>query len=263
VRDDLIPTLELLLESELSDWPADWVGFTWPGYTHEHTLRVRRLGLALADRLGADRGIVELASLLHDMGKPLGEPHSHTGAERAEAVLSDLDVDGAARDAVCEIIRSHLDKDPADPIEALALYDADFIDANFGYVAMARYILIRAHRKQAIEEMTAAATEWLQGMEEKVGLCFTDPGRAIAEERYSRMRSYLDQLRMDLRQPGGGSGWALDLARFLASDSRRPSLWRQLRMLEECGSGSVPLLHPSESLCQFARILREETEGCR
>ena len=263
MREDLMTAVQQVAREELSDWPADWTGFTWPGYTYEHTLRVRSLGLALADRLGADRRVVELASLLHDTGKPLGEPHSHTGADRTEALLSDLGVDGATRDAVCGIIRTHLDKSAAGCPEAVALYDADFIDANFGYVAMARYLTIRAHREQTVEEMTAAAQEWLEGMEEKLGHVFTEPGRVAAEERYARMALYLNQLRADLRESADGHGWALGLARFIASDGSRPSLLRQLRAIEECGTRSVPHLEPSADLSQFAYFLRQEIEGLR
>lgn len=126
VTPELIATLERLVETELSDWPDEWTGFTWPGYTYEHTLRVRGLGVTIAHRSGADCRVVELAALLHDIGKPLGEPHSETGANRADLILSDLGVDDATRRAVCSIIRSHLDKDAGDPAEALALYDADF-----------------------------------------------------------------------------------------------------------------------------------------
>jgi len=257
----LILTLEQLVQSELSGWPDEWVGFTWPGYTCQHTLRVRCLGLALADRLGANREIVALAALLHDMGKPIGEPHSHTGADRADVILSEMGVPAAAREAVCAIIRSHLDKSAVHSTEALILYDADFVDANFGYVALARYITIRAHRQQDVEEMTAAATEWLQGMEEKLAQTFTEPGRVIAEQRYARMRSFLAQLQADLRDRDDTPGWALGLARFLAGDSHRPNLTRQLAVIEGCGSNPASHLQACASVSQFARVLRDEIEG--
>jgi len=263
--EELVPALERLAETELSDWPAEWTGFTWPGYTYEHTLRVRCLGVTIAHRLGADCRVVELAALLHDMGKPLGEPHSETGAHRADQILSDLGVDRPTRKAVCSIIRSHLDKDAGDPAEALALYDADFIDANYGYVAITRYIAIRAHRQQAVEEMAADGVEWLSGMEKKLDQVFTEAGRPLATERYARMRAYLAQLQAELKEPDDASGWALSLARFIASDSHRPSLLRQLAAIEgvQHESESAVPLHPSPALCQFARALREEIQGSR
>jgi putative nucleotidyltransferase with HDIG domain len=261
--EELIPALERLIATELSNWPVEWIGFTWPGYTYEHTLRVRCLGVTIGRRPGADRRVVELVALLHDIGKPLGEPHSETGAHRADLILSGLGVDDITRQAVCSIIRSHLSKDAGAPAEGLALYDADFIDANYGYVAIARYITIRAHRQQTVEYMVADAPEWLSGMEKKLGQVLTAAGRGIAVERFARMRTFLDQLRQDLSESTVATGCVLSLARFIASDTRRPSLMGQLEVMEDALRENRPgaPLQPSAFLCRFACALREEIEG--
>ena len=130
---------------------------------------------------------------------------------------------------------------------------------------MARYITIRAHRQQAVEDTVADGQTWLSGMEKKLEQVFTEAGQPIAAQRYARMRAFLAQVQDDLRESADATGWALALARFIASDSHRPSLLRQLEAIEAGpqGSESTPPLHPSPALSQFACALREEIQGTR
>ncbi len=61
--------LESLVGETYQMWDEEWVGFTWRNYTFEHVQRVRALALALAEREGADRTVLEYAGLLHDITK--------------------------------------------------------------------------------------------------------------------------------------------------------------------------------------------------
>ncbi len=257
--DNIIRSLEKLVETELSNWPTEWAGFNWPGYTYEHTLRVRNLSVSMARQLGADERIVELAALLHDIGRPEGEKHSDTGAQRAEAVLAELGIDAPTRQSVCHIIQTHLDKDPKYPVENLVLYDADFIDANYGYVAFTRYITIRASRNMTVEETIKSAPELLSAFEAKRGQVFTEIGDAISIERFGRMRTFLDNLLQD------GNCGATNIARYLAADAHRPSLIRQVEQMDGVLSGkdAISGLKSSAFLSEFVKMLREEIAGER
>lgn len=262
--DYIIRSLEELAEAELSGWPTEWTGFNWPGYTYEHTLRVRNLSVSMARQLGADEWIVELAALLHDIGRPEGEPHPDTGARRAEAVLSELGIDSPTRRSVCHIIQTHLEKDSKYPKENLVLYDADFIDANYGYVAFTRYITIRASRNHTVEETINSAHELLAAFEAKRGQVFTDIGDAISSERFERMRFFLDSLLQDLQAGTVGRCGAVDIARCIAADAHRPSLVRQLEQMDAVLSGStVNGLESSVFLGEFVKMLKAEIAGER
>lgn len=256
---EITRSLEELAEAELSGWPAEWLGFNWPGYTYEHTMRVRNLGVSMARKLGADEKIVELAALLHDIGKPEGEPHSDTGARRAMTVLSELGIDADTRQRVCHIIQTHLEKDPNAPLENLVLYDADFIDANYGYVAFTRYITIRANRDQPVEEMTTKALDWLSAFEAKSGQVFTDISPAIVSERFGRMQFFLESLLQDIQGEADKSCGAVEIARFIAADAFRPSLLRQIEQMD----GNTDGLKSSAFLNEFVKILKEEVAGER
>ena len=267
---DVIRSLEDVVRGRLAGWPAEWMGFHWPGYTYEHTLRVRDLSLSIARQLGADERIVEWAGLLHDIGKPDGEPHGEMGARRAEAVLRDLGVGEGDRRRVCHIIETHTAPDAGYPPENLALCDADYIDANFGYVAFTRYITIRAGRGTSVEETVAGAGEWLVRVDERRKKVITDPGKRIAKERYGRMGGFLDRLRGDQESEVDGNGTALGIARTLNADARRPSLARQVARMEhvlrEGGGESAHAddgLRPTPFLRHFVQVIGEEIVGKR
>ena len=262
---DVVRSLEDLVESELSGWPAEWEGFHWPGYTYEHTLRVRNLSLSMARRLGADERLVELAALLHDIGKPEGEPHGDAGAERAEKVLLELGIEADSRSRVSHMIRTHVAPDPAYPVENLVLSDADFIDANFGYVAFTRYITIRASRGHTVGEMIAGAGDWLLRSDAKREKVITALGHAIARERLGRMQYFLESLHQDLANKADGKGPAIGIARYLTADAHLPSLFRQVEQMESVlrGGCAVNGLQPSVFLRQFVHMLKEEIAGER
>lgn len=67
---DTIQYLEALLRETVGLWDPGWVSFNWRGYTFDHVQRVRGLALTLAERESADKLVVELAALLHDITKP-------------------------------------------------------------------------------------------------------------------------------------------------------------------------------------------------
>jgi len=55
-------------------WSHRRVGFSWRNYYLEHTVRVRNLCLALAEREGADADPLDLAAILHDITKRFDGP---------------------------------------------------------------------------------------------------------------------------------------------------------------------------------------------
>jgi len=258
---DVIREIARIVEAQLGDWPPDWVGFNWPGYTYQHTWRVRPLALALARELGADDWVVELAALLHDIGKPAGEPHAEPGVERARPILDALGIDVPTRDRVLHIIGGHLACNPTVPPENLALYDADFIDANFGAIAFTRYMSIRAHREATPQAMAAEAREWLYvRLMERRQRVITAPGARIADARLARMRDIYAQLANDL---AAGDGPALAVARYIMGNAARPSLARQISVMERAlaGQPAPDGLAPSSFLRDLVTSLRQESEG--
>lgn len=237
---DLVPHLEQLIQERLSNWPPQWEGFHWPGYTYEHTLRVRNLALHLGQSEGADPEVVEVAALLHDICKADGREHAHIGADESRLLLTSLNVDGSLVEQVCFAIDTHSgDNTTEHPAENRALGDADLIDANFGLVATWRFITIRAGRASTLEDTVSGMAEWLPKKDELMELLRTKSGLEVARERSATMHSFCREIvevfasatcRVALVKHVADPGLR-KLVEYMASDYHRASLQRQLPTL--------------------------------
>lgn len=110
-----------------------------------HVERVRALALKIGKKEKADSGVLELAALLHDIGRceemqSKGKIcHAEKGSELADKILINY---GLSQEVIqnikhCIITHRHLNSYEPDTIEAKVLYDADKLD-SIGAVGIAR-----------------------------------------------------------------------------------------------------------------------------
>jgi uncharacterized protein len=241
--DNTVSELEQIVKDRLENWPAQWEGYHWPGYTWEHTLRVRNLALTLAGQEGADQTVVELAAILHDIEKEVGREHAHAGADTARKLLDARPVAADLVDRVVFAIDSHAGENtPEHPIENLVLGDADLIDANFGMVGTWRFITIRAGHGSTVEETIAGFSEWLPKKDELLGWLHTDKGRAVAQERREWMHRFCAEVEREMADGGAETGLPALVAHINAEHSRG-SILAQLpeleRIAEASGNGAL------------------------
>jgi len=125
---------------------------------YPHVERVRRYAHAIveAEGLEVDDTVLELAVLLHDAGRPLGEPHARLSARIAEAFLAGR-LEGARLGRVVNAILYHsysyarrYGVEPAGA-EALILSDADKLDA-LGIVGFLRVFLYGCEAGRSLGE---------------------------------------------------------------------------------------------------------------
>jgi uncharacterized protein len=230
--------IEEIIVSRLGNWPPRWEGFHWPGYTLEHTTRVRHLALALGEREGADRAVVEPAAILHDLAKPQGKEHARLGAEEADHILHDLQVAAGLRKRIVDAIALHSgDNTPDHPIENRVLGDADLIDANFGAVATWRFITIRAGHDMPLAETIAGMVEWLPRKNELQALLLTDAGREVARERSAAMHALCTDIAAAHESDAGAHAGLRAIVDHIAADYARANLQEQLGYLEAIVAG--------------------------
>lgn len=245
--------LELAVAERLAEWPKQWEGFHWPGYTFEHTYRVRNLADMLARREGADVVVVDLAALLHDLAKAVGHEHAHVGADEAAELLHRTGLAPELIECVHHAIDTHSgDNTPGHPVENRVLGDADLIDANFGLVATWRFITIRAGHNSSIADTVAGFADWLPRKDELMHLLRSEAGRAVAAERSATMRRFCTDVvaAYDDRAEGGLPA----LVEFIAGQYERASLVEQLADLEEIAG-------PTGPAAEAVRRLRAEVAG--
>ncbi len=231
--DQVVHALEQIARERLENWPGQWQGYHWPGYTWEHTLRVRNLALQLARDAGADAEIVEVAAILHDIEKPAGDDHARLGAETARKLLADCDLPEGKCERVVDAIATHAGENtPEHPIENLVLGDADFIDANFGLAGTWRFITIRAGHGASVEETILGFPEWLAKKDEMVERLITDEGAAVAHDRHEWMHQFCAAAIEALHDDTVGWG-LLAMIEHINAHHERGSIFEQLPDLRE------------------------------
>ena len=193
-----------------------WAFFQSARGSHDwdHTERVHRLCLRIGRKEKADLGVLELAALLHDIGREEEDRsngkicHGRTGAALAQGILERHGLDRASARAVAHCIRTHRFRKGAVPrtLEARILFDADKLD-SIGAVGVGRAFLFagevgaRLHDKAIDVRKTKPYTredtayrEYLVKLGRVKDRMTTREGKRIAAERHRFMAAFFDRL---------------------------------------------------------------------
>lgn len=208
--DGLVQRVEEASRKLLADSPAchDW----------DHTLRVRDNAMRIAEVEHADLLVVEVAALLHDIGRPAEladngkTDHAVLGAEMSGHLLEELGVpDADFIEHVAACVRTHRyrarspENRPA-TLEAMVIFDADKLD-GIGAIGIARSfhfagrIGARVHNsaEEALSDSSysrqdSAYREYLVKLRYLKDGMLTAAGRAYALQRHEFMVAFFDQL---------------------------------------------------------------------
>jgi uncharacterized protein len=168
------------------------------GHDFSHTERVYRTALRLAEEERADRETVALAALLHDVDDRKISPETAESKKNAAAFLKSHGVDDKKAAQVLEIIGDISFSGGRVPgtIEGKCVQDADRLDA-VGAVGIARTFAFGGSRGRAIYDEDNIAECSIGHFYDKLlklkDLMNTESARAIAQERDSFMRAFLDE----------------------------------------------------------------------
>jgi uncharacterized protein len=106
-----------------------------------HTQQIRPIAAELAEKEGADKEVVDIAVLFHDIGKKSGKPHEFESERIAREFLEKLGIDKEFIQKVCDAVRRHAgpwkeDAEMPQTIEDKVVFDADMIQQRspFGIV---------------------------------------------------------------------------------------------------------------------------------
>ncbi len=176
---------------------------------------VRRV-LALCRRLGgdADREVLVLAALLHDVGRPEEDRsngsscHAEVGARLAGEILRRRGAAPQLVRKVQECVRTHRYRGRSRPLsrEAKVLFDADKLD-SLGAVGLGRAFLFagevgarlhnseaRAAGSPAYSREDTAFREYLVKLRHLPGRMQTEEGRRLARQRLAYMTEFFERL---------------------------------------------------------------------
>jgi uncharacterized protein len=98
-------------------------------YAWQHTLRVRRLALEIYKVEGGNKEIIEVASLLHDIGYIKGfKNHVKNGGHIARSFLTTLGVEKGKTEKIVKSVVRHSKDPPPETIEEKIVNDADALE---------------------------------------------------------------------------------------------------------------------------------------
>ena len=185
----------------------------------DHTERVLQLCLRIGRKEKADREILRLAAVLHDIGREEEDRsngrvcHGERGAALAAGILKKhgVDHDTIARIAHCVAAHRYRGRHRPESLEAKVLFDADKLD-SIGAVGIGRAFLFagevgaRLHDPEIDVEKTKPYTrddtayrEFLVKLSRIKDRMFTREGKRIARDRHRFMAAFFDRLNKETR----------------------------------------------------------------
>ena len=170
------------------------------GHDFDHTMRVYRMAVRIAEEEGARQDIVALAALLHDVDDRKLSPQTCANKDRAVGFLrnNNMDEDTIKRivQVISEISFSEGNGEPSS-VEGKCVQDADRLDA-IGAIGIGRAFAFGGSRGRRMHDPECVdATSTIQHFYDKLLLLKermnTATGSRLAAGRDVFLRSFLDE----------------------------------------------------------------------
>jgi len=184
------------LVSKIEEFVCSHIRSGEGSHTLEHVLRVRKLCLLIGKAEGADLEVLEVAALLHDVGRPreaeTGRSHAEIGAEMATSFLSSISFPREKVERVASAIRTHRFSERLTPstLEGKILSDADKLDA-MGAIGLARTIAESLRLGRGLEGTIRHINRKLLRLR---GLLYTPTAKRLAQPRHQFLLQFMHQL---------------------------------------------------------------------
>ena len=151
-------------------------------FWNEHIKYVYEESLKLADEYNADKEIVALGSLLHDIAliNKIGDRKDHhiNGEIIAREVLTNLEYDESKKERVLKCVYNHRSSKNATTIEELCVGDADIL-AHFDNIPM---LFNSAYNRNNVS--LNEVREWMKNAFEKDYNDLSDKTKEVFKEKY-------------------------------------------------------------------------------
>ena len=174
------------------------------GHDFDHTMRVYRMAVLLAEDEGADRETAALAALLHDVDDRKLSPETCHNLGRARGFLYSCAYSPDSSEKVLEIISqiSFSGGKVPDSLEGKCVQDADRLDA-MGAIGIARTFAYGGSKGRRLhdpagEDKTTSVQHFYDKLLRLEGLMNTETGRKLARDRHVYMEAFLTRFYAEL-----------------------------------------------------------------
>lgn len=169
------------------------------GHDLDHTVRVYRMAVRLAEAEGADTQITAFAALLHDVDDRKISPETCETLDHAREFLHSHGVDGETTNRILCIISqvSFSGGKVPESLEGKCVQDADRLDA-MGAVGIARTFAYGGSKGRRIhdpagEDKTTSVQHFYDKLLKLEKLMNTETGREMARQRHLFMEEFLQR----------------------------------------------------------------------
>ncbi|MCK4551256.1 MAG: HD domain-containing protein [Candidatus Aenigmarchaeota archaeon] len=161
-------------------------GWIWKS----HIELVVKYSVELAEKLGGDKEVVELAAWLHDIGKLEGKRENHhiTGAKRAEEILKNMNYPEETIEKIKHCILTHsTDKNyPPKTMEAKIVASADALSHFDNFLALAHSCAVRG---ESIDETKQTLSRKYESCWDKL----MPEAKIMADAKYNAIKLILGE----------------------------------------------------------------------
>ena len=185
----------------------------------EHVTRVYALALHIAEREGANRFVVAMAALMHDLGRTVQadgiKHHADLSVALAKELLATYQVSADIQEAVLHAIIAHSFSRGVPPrtLEARVVGDADRLD-GLGAIGILRWAITGTLRRgpqtktyhptdpfaeqHSPDDRSYMLDHFFTKLLKLSNMMTTETGRTLAQKRTAFMYSYLEELKKEL-----------------------------------------------------------------
>lgn len=151
-----------------------------------HVFGARKHVLKFAEVYKADKFIVEIAALLHDVGADSVKDHADEGAKISAKFLSKFDISDQIKEKIIKCIERHSMGSKTETIGEQVIQDADgiiFIEDTY------KFYFEKQKQEFPLEEARKLSIEKTQGMLSKIK---TEEGKKLAKKFLAKSLEYLE-----------------------------------------------------------------------
>ena len=196
--------LEASVRNEDQGGRMRWYPWHSSEYRFNHTLNVMSLAEEIAEAEGADRDIVRVAALFHDVAKLDAEQevHAQEGARVAREYLERRgDYPGRFVDRVCAAIEEHTHQGPLTEIdpETRCLIEADLLD-KVGANGTALILLRMGYEARTHMHSAEMVDRVFERGREAVDRVVSETAKSRAHERLKRVKWFREWLEEEVSE---------------------------------------------------------------